>query len=249
MLKFRFATPALLVDINRIPGLDYIREDRGWLVIGALVRESELEESPLIRNKYPLLFETSHSVADPLVRNLATLAGNLAHADPANDHPATMLAYRAEVVATGPKGTRTIKIDDFFQGPFMTALASDEILTEVHVPNPVAHSGGADLKMERKVGDFATAGVAIQLNLDNGGKIQQIGIGLTNVGPTALRAKRSEQVLRGKKPDEKLIAQAGQLAQEDCRPGNDLRGSEEYKRNVVRVLTMRAIEKALERAK
>ncbi len=249
MMKFRFATPAFLVDLSRIPGLDYIREERGWLLIGALVRESDLEDSPLIRTKYPLLFETSHAVADPLVRNMATLAGNLAHADPANDHPATMLAYRAEVVATGPKGKRTIPADRFFQGPFRTALASDEILTEVRIPIPIARSSGAYLKLERKVGDFATAGVAVQLTLSPDGKIQQIGIGLTNVGPTALRAKRSEEALRGQKPGERLIAQAGQFAQEDCQPGEDLRGSEEYKRNVVRILTMRAIETALERAR
>ncbi len=249
MMKFRFATPSLIVDINRIPGLNYVRENGGWLLVGALVREADLEESNLIRTKYPLLYETSRSIADPVVRNMATLAGNLAHADPANDHPATLLAFRGEVVATGPKGNRTIPIDEFFKGAFRTALASDEILTEVHIPAPSARSGGAYVKLERKVGDFATAGVAVQLGLGDYGKIQQIGIGLTNVGHKALRASRSEEALRGKEPDEKLIALAGQYAQEDCQPGNDLRGSEEYKRNVVRILTMRAIEKALERAR
>jgi aerobic carbon-monoxide dehydrogenase medium subunit len=249
MMRFRFASPPLIVDLNRIPGLDYVREERSWLIIGALVRESDLENSDMIRTKYPLLYETSHSVADPLVRNMATLAGNLAHADPANDHPATMLAYRAEVVATGPKGKRTIPIDEFLKGAFRTALASNEILTEVHIPSPSPRSGGAYSKLERKVGDFATAGVAVQLSLGDYGKIQQIGIGLTNVGHKALRATRSEEALRGKEPNEELIALAGQYAQEDCRPGEDLRGSEEYKRNVVRVLTMRAMEKALERAR
>ena len=249
LMKFRLATPPLLVDINRIRGLDYIREEGGWLRVGALVREAELEDSPIVQSKYMLLLETSSSIADPLVRNLATLAGNLAHADPANDHPAAMLAYRAQVVATGPKGQRTIGIDDFFTGAFSTVLASNEILTEVRIPTPPPHSGGAYQKLERKVGDFATAGVAVQLNLDGKGNIQQIGIGLTNVAATALRAKRSEDVLRGKSPDAKLIAQAGQLAQQDCDPGNDLRGSEEYKRNMVRVLTMRALEQALARAR
>jgi carbon-monoxide dehydrogenase medium subunit len=249
MMRFRFASPPLVVDINRIPGLDYIREERGWLIIGALVRESDLENSEMIRSKYPLLYETSHSIADPLVRNLATLAGNLAHADPANDHPATMLAYRAEVVATGPKGTRTIFADDFFKGAFRTALASDEILTEVHIPAPSPRSGGAYSKLERKVGDFATAGVAVQLSIGDYGKIQQVGIGLTNVGHKVLRATRSEEALRGKEPSHELIGLAGQFAQEDCRPGDDLRGSEEYKRNVVRILTMRTIEKALDRAR
>ena len=135
LMKFRLAQPAMVVDINNIGGLDYIRAEDGWLKIGALTRESALEESALVRERYPLLYNTTLSVADPIVRNRATLAGNLAHADPANDHPATMLAYRAQVVATGTKRQRVPSaIDDFFQGLFTTALASDEILTEVQIP-------------------------------------------------------------------------------------------------------------------
>ncbi len=245
LMRFRLASPPLLVDINRIVGLGYIREENGWLRIGATVREDDLDNAPIIRANYPLLRETSRAIADPLVRNRATVCGNLAHADPANDHPATMLAYRAQVVATGPNGERVIPIDEFFLGPFMTALAPDEIMTEVRVPMPAPRSGGAYVKLERKVGDFATAGVAVQLNFDANGAIEQIGVGLTNVGPTALRAKRSEDVLRGQTPTDDLIAQAGQLAQEDCDPSSDLRGSDEYKRNLVRVLTMRAIRQAL----
>lgn len=249
LMKFRLAQPALLVDINNIGGLDYIREEGGWLKIGALARESALEDSAQVRSKYPLLHDTTLSVADPIVRNRATLAGNLAHADPANDHPATMLAYRAQVVATGANGNRTIAIDDFFLGLFATTLAADELLTEVQIPMPKPRSGGAYVKMERKVGDFATAGVAVQLNLDASGKIEQIGIGLTNVGLQALRAKRSEDALRGNMPDTSLIAQASQFAQEDCDPNPDLRGSVDYKRNLVRILTMRALDKAVERAR
>lgn len=249
LMKFRLAQPAMIVDLNNIGGLDYIREQGGWLKIGALTRESELEDSALVREKYPLLYDTTLSVADPIVRNRATLAGNLAHADPANDHPATMLAYRAQVVATGTSGNRTVAIDDFFQGLFATALASDEILSEVQIPAPKQNSGGAYFKMERKVGDFATAGVAVQLNLDASGKIEQIGIGLTNVGLMAIRAKRSEDALRGEMPDAKWIERAAMFAQEDCEPNADLRGGVEYKRNLVRVLTMRALEKAVERAK
>lgn len=249
LMKFRLAQPAILIDINNISGLDYVREEGGWLRIGALARESQLEDSELVRTRYPLLYETSLSVADPIVRNMATLAGNLAHADPANDHPATMLAYRAQVVATGANGSRTIPIDEFFTGLFSTALAPDEILTEVQVPTPVSRSGGAYVKMERKVGDFATAGVAVQLNLDSAGKVDKIGIGLTNVGATAIRAVRSEDELRGKMPEDKWIERTALFAQEDCSPGADLRGSEEYKRNLVRVLTIRALNKALERAK
>lgn len=249
LLRFRLAQPSLVVDINRIPGLDYIREEEGWLRIGALVREADLEESALVRERYPLLYETSCYVADPLVRNMATLAGNLAHADPANDHPAAMLAYRAEIVATGPTGDRIIPIDDFFTDFFTSALEPDEILTEVRIPIPTERSGGAYFKLERKVGDYGTAGVAAQLSLAEDGTIREVGIGLTNVGPTALRARRSEDLLRGNAPSEALVAEAGRLAAEDCEPTEDLRGSEEYKRNLVRVLTIRALNKALERAR
>jgi carbon-monoxide dehydrogenase medium subunit len=249
LMKFRLAQPAMIVDINSIGGLDYLREEGGWLKIGALVRETELEDSALVREKYPLLHDTTLSVADPIVRNRATLAGNLAHADPANDHPATMLAYRAQVVATSGNGNRTIPIDAFFQGLFATSLASDEILTEVQIPAPKPRSGGAYMKMERKVGDFATAGVAVQLTLDAAGKVEYIGIGMTNVGLQALRAKRSEDALIGELPTEHFIERAALFAQQDCDPNADLRGSVEYKRNLVRVLTMRALEKAIARAR
>ncbi len=248
LMKFRLAQPPFIVDINNIGELDYVREENGWLRIGALVREADLEDSALVRTRYPLLHDTTLSVADPVVRNRATLAGNLAHADPANDHPATMLAYRAQVVATGANGKRTIPVDDLFLGLFATSLTPDEILTEVQIPMPKPHSGGAYFKMERKVGDFATAGVAVQLNLDAAGKIEQIGIGLTNVGLQALRAKRSEDALRGELPEERWIERAALFAEEDCDPSADLRGSVEYKRNLVRVLTIRAIHKAVERA-
>lgn len=249
LMKFRLAQPAMLVDINNISGLDYIRAQDGWLKIGALTRESQLEDSELVRDQYPLLHDTTLSVADPIVRHRATLAGNLAQADPANDHPATMLAYRAQVVATGANGSRTIPIDEFFVGLFATLLATDEILTQVQIPEPKPRSGGAYVKMERKVGDFATAGVAVQLNLGASGQVEQIGIAMTNVGLQALRAGRSEDALRGEMPDDKRIERAAMFAQEDCEPSADLRGSVEYKRNLVRVLTTRAINKALERAK
>src|SRR5438034_6565177 len=165
LMKLRLANPLHLVDINGIAGLAYIREADGVLRIGGLTRESELEESELVRTRYPLLHDTSRVIADPVVRNLATVGGNLAHGDPANDHPATMLALGAEVVAAGRGGERRIPIEAFFTGPFETALRGDEILTEIRVPVPSARSAGAYLKVERKVGDFATAAVAVQLTL------------------------------------------------------------------------------------
>jgi carbon-monoxide dehydrogenase medium subunit len=248
LMKLRLASPAHVVDINGIPGLAGIREADGVLRIGALTRESDLEESELIRTRYPLLYETSKVIADPLVRNLATVGGNLAHADPANDHPATMLALGAEVVAAGPKGERRIPIASFFTGPFATALRPDEILTEIRVPVPAARSGGAYLKLERKVGDFATAAVAVQLTLATGGTCEQVGIGLTNVGLTPIKATQAENALKGKRPDDATIAQAARLAAEAAQPAEDLRGSVEYKRDLVRVLTARALRRALARA-
>ena len=248
LMKLRLASPLHLVDINGIPGLAHIREADGMLKIGALTRESELEESDIVRARYPLLHDTCKVIADPLVRNLATVGGNLAHGDPANDHPATMLALGAEVVAMGPQGERRIPIGSFFTGPFATALTPDEILVEVRVPMPPARSGGAYLKLERKVGDFATAAVAVQLALSPNGTCDQVGIGLTNVGLTPIKASEAEAALRGKRPDDATLKRAAELASEASRPSEDLRGSVAYKKDLVRVLTARALRKALERA-
>jgi aerobic carbon-monoxide dehydrogenase medium subunit len=247
LMKLRFARPAHLVDIGRIPGLDYIKEEGGFLKIGALVREAALEASALVREKYAILADTASVIADPLVRNLATVAGNLAHGDPANDHPATMLALGAEVVATGPKGQRTIPIAKFFVGLFTTALAPDEILTEIRIPTPPAGSGGAYVKLERKVGDFATAGAAAQVTLKDG-VIQKAGLGLTSAAPTPLKAADAEAYLAGKKPDDAVLAEAGRLAAAAAKPTADRRGAVEYKKEMARVLAVRALRKALQRA-
>ncbi|HSM87677.1 MAG TPA: xanthine dehydrogenase family protein subunit M, partial [Candidatus Limnocylindrales bacterium] len=237
-----------LIDINRISGLSYIKEEGGFLKIGGLTRESELEASPLVRSKYPLLLDTANVIADPQVRNMATVGGNLAHGDPANDHPATMVAFGAQVVATGAKGERVIPIDDFFKTLFTTALEPDEILTEIRIPVPPPKSGGAYFKLERKVGDFATAAVAVQLTLDAAGTVQKAGIALTNAGPTPMRAKKAEDFLRGKKPDAATIAQAAQLAADAGQPSADLRGPVEYKQGLAKELTKRALARAVERA-
>jgi carbon-monoxide dehydrogenase medium subunit len=249
LMKLRLASPSHLVDINGISGLAYVREEGGVLRIGGLTREADLEDSDLVRTRYPLLFDTCKVIADPIVRNLATIGGNLAHGDPANDHPATMLALGAEVVAVGSGGERKIPIGSFFTGPFSTTLKADEIVVEIRVPTPRPGSGGAYVKMERKVGDFATAAVAVQLTLGAGGTCDEVGIGLTNVGSVPIKATKAEAALRGKRPDEAAIKQAGQLAAEASDPAADLRGSVEYKRDLVRVLTGRAIRRALERAR
>ena len=249
MMKLRLARPAWLIDINAIPGLAGIKEEDSYLKIGGLVREADIEASDLIRTKYPIIRDTARVIADPLVRNLATAGGNLAHGDPANDHPATMLAVGAQIVATGPGGVRVIPIDSFFVSIFTTALEPAEILTEIRIPIPPPMSGGAYYKLERKVGDFATAGVAAQVTVDKSGACQRAGIGLTNVGPTPLRARKAEDSLRGKKLDNAAIGQAAALAAAESQPSSDLRGPAEYKRGLVEELTRRALARALERAR
>jgi carbon-monoxide dehydrogenase medium subunit len=248
MMKLRIARPGYLIDINRISGLSYIKEEGGFLKIGGLTREAELEASALIRSKYPILIDTAHVIADPQVRNLATVAGNLAHGDPANDHPATMLALGAQVVATGSGGERILPIEEFFLSLFSTALQPGEILTEIRIPLPAARSAGAYFKLERKVGDFATAAVAVQVTLDGNGIVQKVGIGLTNVGPTPIKAQQAEDVLRGQKLDEANILQAAQLAADAAQPSSDLRGPAEYKKGLVKELAKRALARAAERA-
>jgi aerobic carbon-monoxide dehydrogenase medium subunit len=248
MMKLRLVRPGFLIDINRISGLSYVKEEGGYLKIGGLTREAELEDSPLVRSKYPILLDTAHVIADPQVRNMATVGGNLAHGDPANDHPATMVALGAQVIATGPKGERVIPIEDFFVSLFATALQHEEILTEIRIPVPPARSGGAYFKLERKVGDFATAAVAAQLTLDEKGVCQEVGIGLTNVGPTPVKARKAEEFLRGKDSDESNIAQAAQLAADESTPSPDLRGPVEYKKGLVKELAKRALTRALGRA-
>ena len=248
LLKLRLGQVGLLVDLGRVPGLEYIKEEGGFLRIGAATRESALERSELVRSKYPILLDTASVIADPLVRNRATVGGNLAHGDPANDHPATMLALGATLVARGPKGERTIPIERFFTGLFSTALAPNEILTEVRIPVPPPGSGGAYLKLERKVGDFATAASAVQLVLGAGGRIEKVGIGLTAMGEVPVKATEAEAFLRGKTPDPAVVAEAARLAAGAANPTVDRRGSVEYKREMARVLTERALRRASERA-
>ena len=247
-MKLRFALPEYLIDISGIEGMDYLREEGGQLRIGAMTRESSLEESELISEKYPLLLDTVKMIADPQVRNMATVGGNLAHGDPANDHPATMIALRATVMVEGPKGSREIGIDDFFPEFFTTAMDPNEILTEIRIPTPPSKSGGAYLKIERKVGDFATAAVACQLCFDAAGAIEQIGIGLTNVGQTPIRSTKAEDLLRGETPNDNLLQEAGLLAADDSDPADDLRGSAGYKKALVNELTQRAIRISIERS-
>lgn len=246
-MRFRLALPGALVDINRIQGLSYVREEDGELRIGAMTREAEIEEAPVVASRYPLLADASRVIADPLVRNRGTVGGNLAHADPANDHPAVMLAYGATLVAQGPSGTRTIPVDDFFTGLFENALEENELLVEIRIPTPGSGEGGAYVKLERKVGDYAISAVAVQLAVE-GDTCSRVRAALTNVNPVPLRATDAEDALRGKPLTEEVLEEAGKAAAAQCDPSADLRGGVEYKRDVTRVLFKRAVRKAVERA-
>ncbi len=248
MMKLRFAEPEHLVDINNIPGLSFVKEDGGYLIIGAMTREVELEESDIIAAKFPIFLDAAKLIADPQVRNWGTIGGNLAHGDAANDHPAIMIALDAEVEITGQNESRWVSINEFFMGFYTTAVQEGEILTAIRIPNTSGKNGNSYHKNERKVGDYATAGVAVNITRDDNGTCTAAGIGLTNVNPTPLKAERSEQALIGTRLEDAAITNAAQYASEDCNPSDDLRGSVDYKRRIVKALTKRMIIKAMERA-
>jgi carbon-monoxide dehydrogenase medium subunit len=247
LLKLRFASPEVLVDINRIAGLDTLAEDGGALRIGALVRHKTCERSQLLRDRYPVLSQAAAQISDPIVRNLGTVCGSVAHADPQGDWGSALLAAGAEVVARGPQGERTLPLSGFFQGPFTTTLDPAEIVTEIRVPDPGPRSGGSYLKLERRVGDFATAAVGVQLSFDNG-TVARAGVALTGVGATNIRAVEAEEALTGATLDDEAIRGAAELAAQAAEPQGDLRGSVEYKRHVVRVFTERALRASAETA-
>jgi len=248
MMKLRFASPTHLIDIKNIPGLAYVKEEDGFLKIGAMTTEVDVEDSELIKSKYHLFTDATKLIADPQVRNFGTIGGNLAHGDAANDHPAVMFALGAEIEITGKEGKRTVSIDDFFYGFYTTAVQHGEVLTEIKIPAATGNYGSAYHKAERKVGDYATAGVAAMVQIGDDGKCAKAGIGLTNVNSIPMRASRSEEVLIGSDLSESVINQAAQYAAEDCNPSEDLRGNVDYKRHLVKVITKRMLKKAISRA-
>lgn len=240
MMKLRFAAPAHLIDLNRIDALRGIREEGDTLVIGAMTSENALIASALLQAKAPLLPEAARLIADPQVRNRGTLGGDIAHGDPGNDHPAITLALGASFTLQGPNGTRQVAADDFFLGTYLTAMAEDEILTEVRVPTQAAGTGWAYQKLKRKTGDFATAGAAVVLRLD-GGVVSQVRIALTNVAPTALRATAAEATLLGRPLDEAALHDAAAQAMAACDPADDLRGDRAYKTAMAGQMLRRAL--------
>lgn len=247
LMKLRFAAPGRLIDVNRISGLDGLEERDGSLRIGALVRHNQLAASNVIKERYPTIAAAAPMISDPIVRNLGTIGGSLAHADPSGDLGSVMLALGATIVVHSSDGEREITAAELAEGPFQSSIAANELLTEVRVPSPSARSGGAYLKLERKVGDFATVAAAIYLTLENG-SIGTAGIGLTSVGLTNLKAEAAETALAGASPGEDIWAEAGRLAAEASQPSTDVRGSADYKRHVVAVYVRRGLAAAAEMA-
>jgi len=244
MMKLRLASPTHLVDINRIPGLDRIEQVNGHIQIGALVRHADVVASQEISDASPLIASTAPWVADPLVRNRGTLCGSVAHCDPEGDWNSVMLALGAEVVATSRSGERVIPIEEFVVDYFTNSLQSGEMVTAVRVPRADAGTGGAYLKLERKVGDYATVGVATHLRME-GGTIVEAGIGLTSVGPRNIKAREAEAMLVGQAPSPELFAEAARAAAAASDPASDVRGPAEYKRAVVEAYVRRGLETCL----
>ncbi|HLQ62637.1 MAG TPA: xanthine dehydrogenase family protein subunit M [Candidatus Acidoferrales bacterium] len=248
LLKLRFARPALVIDLGRVPGLVGIETGAGVLTIKARTRHADVERNPELRQTVAILADAAPQISDPLIRNAGTVGGSLAHADPAGDWGSVMLALDAELVARSAKGERVIKAEQFFEGPFTTRLRPDEVLTEIRIRLPKGRASGTYLKLERKVGDFATVGVAVQVEMADG-KVARAGIGLTSVGPTNLKASKAELALEGHEPSEKLIGEVAQIAAGEAEPKADIRGSVEYKRDIVRVFVKRGLTRAVARAK
>ena len=248
LLKLRFASPGHLVDINKIKNLDYLEERDGALRIGPLFRHKSAERSSLLASRYHVMADAAPQIADPIIRNRGTIVGSVAHADPSGDWGAVLLALDADLVLRSSSGSRTVKARDFFNGPFSTALEPNEMLSEIRIPASRSQTGGAYLKLERKVGDFATVAVAVHLQMADG-QVGSAGIGLTAVGPQNLKAERAEAALKGRVLDDAAIKEAAGLAAEAAEPKADHRGSVEYKRNVVRVFTERGLRRAYERAR
>lgn len=246
MMKLRFAQPGVLIDINRIPELRGISEQGGAIRIGAMTSENELINSKLLQEKLPLLCEAAKLIADPQVRNRGTIGGDIAHGDPGNDHPAIAMALDATFVLQGPKGERQVKAVDFFYGTYMTALAEDEILTALLVAPFAPGTGSAYQKLKRKTGDWATAGAAVVLRM-SGGVVTHASIALTNVAPTALRAREAEAALLGQPVNAVSLEAASLAVRAICDPAEDLRGDAEYKTAMAGEMAKRAISAAAAR--
>jgi len=247
-MRFRLARPAVLVDINDVRDLDYVRVSGGTLAIGAIARDVAIERASWIgERRWTLLHDVSRVVADPVVRQTGTVVGSLCHNDPAGDWTAAALAARAEVVVRGKAGPRTVPIDTFLVDSFTTAVSEGEIALEARFPIADERTAGSYQKVERKVGDFATAAAAVQVSLNADGSIKTAGIALSAAGPCAVRVDEAEKLLVGHKPTADLIRAAGEAASKRSAPQGDLRGSVQYKKNLAGVLVARGLRQALGR--
>ncbi len=246
-MRYRLARPAVLVDINPVEEFSYIREAEGELRIGALGRDAALESLAFIAERYALIADVSRVVADPVVRQMGTVVGSLCHNDPAGDWSVAALAARAQVVVRGSGGARVIGIDEFLVDSYTTAVAEGELALEVRFPTPGARTSGAYAKIERKVGDFATAAAAVQLTLDADGTIAEAGVAIGAAGPMALRVAAAEAVLLGAAPSREAIAAAADAARALADPMADTRGSAEFKKDMAGVVVARALASALKR--
>jgi aerobic carbon-monoxide dehydrogenase medium subunit len=245
-MRYRLARPGVLVDINPIKELSYLREENGVLRIGATTRDAALEFAPWIK-RYSLIDDVSRVVADPVVRHMGTVVGSICHNDPAGDWTATSLASRATVVVRGVNGLREIPIDDFLVDSYTTAVEEGEMALELKIPIPDAHTQGSYQKIERKVGDYATCAAAIQLAMNADGTIRQAGIAITAVGAKAMRVNAAEAMLVGQKPNLELLRAAAEEAPKIATPNADARGSADYKKDMARVLVLRGLKQSLER--
>jgi carbon-monoxide dehydrogenase medium subunit len=247
MMKLRFAEPAHLIDLGKIPELKGIREVDGEIRIGAMTTENNLIWSELLQQKCPLLVEGARLISDPQVRYLGTIGGDISHGDPANDHPALMLVLGASFVLESAGGERVVPADGYFLGTYYTSLEAGEIMTEIRIPTPAIGTGYCYAKLKRKTGDFATAASAVMLRM-SGAIVQDVAIALTNVGQTALKAREAEVFLRGKMLDDQSISEAARLAMSICEPSADLRGDVEYKTAMAGEMTQRALRTAYSRS-
>ena len=247
-MRFRLARPGVLVDINSLTDLSYLRISDHVLAVGAIARDSDIERAPWIgERRWSLIHDVSRVVADPVVRQMGTVVGSLCHNDPAGDWTAAALASRATVVVRGNAGTRRIPIDEFLVDSFATAVGDGEMALGVEFPVPDDRTAGSYQKMERKVGDFATAAAAVQVSLDADGTIRTAGVALSAAGACATRVDAAEQLLAGQKPSAELIRAASNAAWQHSAPQADLRGTVEYKKHLAGVLVARGLRQALAR--
>ncbi|MEE9241110.1 MAG: xanthine dehydrogenase family protein subunit M [bacterium] len=248
ILKARLAQPEILIDIGRIPDLKGVMQENHSILIGALTTHDEIASSPVVREQCPLLAEAAEQIGDVQVRNRGTIGGSLSHADPAADYPAAMIALDAEIVLTGPEGARSMRAENFFEGTYETALVGNEILTSVLVPIPPAGSGGAYFKVAQGASGFAVCGVAATLTLGSGGEVASASVGVTGVAALAYRASSVEEAITGKAPTAENIGAAAAHAADDVQPLEDFHASADFRRQLARVWTGRALQQAAERA-